>query len=195
VEIILEPADKSRWLPLRANQTFPAKIQTIQRKGDTPLPPDRLILSIGPALAPKLPAMKPGDTLTISTQLTPSLEQVRTAVGGHPILLKQGKCRTLPAGELYNDRHPRTALGWNKKFMYWCVVDGRRPDLSRGMTLTELSDLMLRLGCTEALNFDGGGSSTFWLSGQILNAPSDHRERSVANGLILLRKPQPPKAK
>ena len=190
-EIILEPVDKTHWLPLRPNQTFPAKIQTLRKEGNTALAPARLILSIGPALASKIPALKPGDVLTISTQLTPSLDQVTTALGGHPILLRQGKRQPLPTDGLYTLRHPRTAIGWNKEFIFWCVVDGRQTGLSRGMTLPELTDFLIRLGCTEALNLDGGGSSTFWLGGQILNAPSDGQERPVANTLILLRKPAP----
>ena len=56
------------------------------------------------------------------------------------------------------------------------------------MTLAEVAEFMLELGCSEAMNLDGGGSSTFWLDGEIMNSPSDKRERSIANGLILVQK-------
>ena len=58
---------------------------------------------------------------------------------------------------------------------------------SLGMTFPELAALMRQLGCTEAMNLDGGGSSTFWLQGETLNFPSDFLERRVANSLVILR--------
>lgn len=65
---------------------------------------------------------------------------------------------------------------------------GRQKGLSDGMTFHELAELARRLGCTEALNLDGGGSSTLWLGGQVMNSPSDGRERLVANALLLVEK-------
>jgi exopolysaccharide biosynthesis protein len=54
------------------------------------------------------------------------------------------------------------------------------------MNYAELTALMRRLGCTEAMNLDGGGSSTLWLGGDVMNSPSDGRERLVANSLIVV---------
>jgi hypothetical protein len=51
---------------------------------------------------------------------------------------------------------------------------------------------MIGLGCKEAVNFDGGGSSMFWCNGRIVNSPCDKREREIANALIVLRKPGEP---
>ena len=48
---------------------------------------------------------------------------------------------------------------------------------------------MLRLGCTEAMNLDGGGSSTLWADGTVRNSPCDGQERPIANGLVVLRIP------
>ena len=55
-----------------------------------------------------------------------------------------------------------------------------------------LAALLQRYGCTQALNLDGGGSSTFWLEGAVRNSPSGRRERPLANALIFLRPPPPP---
>ena len=64
------------------------------------------------------------------------------------------------------------------------VVDGRSNN-SAGLTLTELATYMLRLGAREAVNFDGGGSSVMAINGQVVNKPSDGRERTVSVGLGL----------
>ena len=69
--------------------------------------------------------------------------------------------------------------------MILAVVDGRQKKLSIGMRMDELAELMKRLGCTKAMNLDGGGSSTMWYAGKVRNSPSDGRERSLANALIL----------
>jgi len=56
------------------------------------------------------------------------------------------------------------------------------------MTFPELAGLMEEIGCTDAVNLDGGGSSTMWLGGRVMNQPSDGRERPVANSLIVVHK-------
>ena len=55
------------------------------------------------------------------------------------------------------------------------------------MTYPEMAALVKEYGCTEAVELDGGGSSTIWAMGKILNSPSDGRPRAIANGLILFR--------
>jgi exopolysaccharide biosynthesis protein len=127
---------------------------------------------------------------------------VRTAIGGGPALLRAGKIVPIKrpdkaaASLAYSERslferHPRSALAWNDKYFFFIEVDGRQKNLSMGMTLPELSDYMLKLGCTDALNLDGGGSSTFWLEGRVLNSPSDKRERSLANAVMIVQKNRP----
>jgi hypothetical protein len=90
--------------------------------------------------------------------------------------------------------HPRTAVGYSKngKYLYIVVVDGRQPFYSQGITLAELADLMIDLGAHDAMNLDGGGSSTLVIRGgdgqpRVLNSPIDlyipGRERPVGNHL------------
>ena len=86
------------------------------------------------------------------------------------------------------ERHPRTAVGWDDRFYYLVEVDGRQKNLSVGMTLNELADFMIGLGCKEVMNFDGGGSAMIWFDGRIVNSPCDKREREVANALLVLKK-------
>jgi exopolysaccharide biosynthesis protein len=59
------------------------------------------------------------------------------------------------------------------------------------MTLAELSDFLIGLGCQEAINLDGGGSTELILGDQILNSPCYGRERSTASGLLVVRVPVP----
>jgi hypothetical protein len=85
---------------------------------------------------------------------------VREAIGGFPMLVRDGQ--TDITGNLspyLRLRHPRTAVCYSSTSVFFAVVDGRQPGLSVGMTLEELAELMLSLGCEEAMNTDGGGSS------------------------------------
>jgi exopolysaccharide biosynthesis protein len=112
-----------------------------------------------------------------------------------PLLTEHGKKSVLPATSLAASRHPRTAIGIrNKRKVVLITVDGRAIE-SAGMTLDELADVFLILKCREAVNLDGGGSTTMWIKGKpfngVVNMPSDNRkfdhegERPVANVLII----------
>ncbi len=83
-------------------------------------------------------------------------------------------------------RHPRTAVGFNADEILLVTVDGRQKDWSVGMTMVELARLMAELGCTEALNLDGGGSTTAWVDGEVVNRPSDGGQRRIANALLVI---------
>jgi exopolysaccharide biosynthesis protein len=88
-------------------------------------------------------------------------------------------------------RHPRTALGWNKDYLFMVEVDGRQSNLSVGMTFPELAAYLVKLGCVQAMNLDGGGSATLWALGAVRNSPSEGDERPSANALVLVKKKQP----
>jgi hypothetical protein len=66
------------------------------------------------------------------------------------------------------------------------TVDGRQPKWSVGMTLGQFASLFRSLGATWALNLDGGGSSTTWANGRVVNRPSDGYERAVSSALLVL---------
>ncbi len=118
---------------------------------------------------------------------------VRTAVGGEPELVRNGAFSTRTDSHGLNadtpfarSRHPRTAAGMTKNgSLVLLVVDGRQAT-SRGATLKEIAQIMLDLGCTEALNLDGGGSSTLIARDLVVNSPSDGQQRMVASGLVVL---------
>lgn len=83
--------------------------------------------------------------------------------------------------------NPRTAIGMIAPNHYvFVVVDGRKEGYSRGMTLTELAQVMSDLGATEAYNLDGGGSSTMYFMGRVVNNPlGKNQERGVSDILYI----------
>ncbi|HEY9723756.1 MAG TPA: phosphodiester glycosidase family protein [Oscillatoriaceae cyanobacterium] len=115
-------------------------------------------------------------------------DDVVAAVGGGPTLLHDGRFQTPQthyAPDIVFGRAPRTAIGITGDGHYLMVcVDGRRPGYSVGATIKELAATLRSLGAKEALNLDGGGSTTMWLRGHVLNRPSDGSERSVSTALL-----------
>ncbi|HEY4415797.1 MAG TPA: phosphodiester glycosidase family protein [Verrucomicrobiae bacterium] len=108
-------------------------------------------------------------------------------ISGNTLLLKDG-VDVAPAAKV---RHPRTVVGLDATGtkLTILVVDGRKPGIAVGMSYHELAQEMLQLGCRQALNLDGGGSSVMAIrvpgadTMKILNVPTDGRERAVANTL------------
>ena len=81
---------------------------------------------------------------------------------------------------------PRTAVGViDENHLVFVVVDGRQSGYSEGVTLTELADIMVDLGATTAYNLDGGGSSTMYFDGEVINSPSNGGERATSDILYI----------
>jgi hypothetical protein len=112
---------------------------------------------------------------------------LREVVAGNTLLVRSG----VALSQTNQVRHPRTVVGLDKKreHLVLLVVDGRKPGVAVGMSYEELAGEMIRLGCHDALNLDGGGSSVMAVREsatngfKILNQPTDGRERPVANVL------------
>jgi len=199
-DIVLERDGDSPWLPLQVNQTYRARVREIRTNGNTRLVPDAMVLSMTPQLLASRPELAPGSVLKISTGTAPELKGVRAAIGGGPALIENGTssftAKSAPPGasdwtqRSKYERHPRAAVGWSATHIYLLVVDGRQSG-SVGIKLADLADYMLRLGCTEAMNLDGGKSAQMWLSGEIVNEPCQG-EDTVANSLIVVRRPKNP---
>lgn len=184
-ELVLERNGTNDWLPLRIGQTYSARVREVRPTGDSPVAADTMVLSLGRPLEARAQGVAPGAVLKISTATLPNLKGARMAIGGGPPIVRDGK--DIARTEIYV-RHPRAAIGWNDDYFFLVEVDGRQRRLSVGMTLPELADYMIKLGCKEALNLDGGGSATFWVYGQLMNSPSEGRERAMANSLVLIQK-------
>jgi len=126
------------------------------------------------------------NSVTIERLTSPSTDALEV-IAGNTILVRDSK--VVP--HQTKVRHPRTAVGLDAtgNKLIFLVNDGRKPGVAVGLSYDELGAEMVRLGCTEALNLDGGGSSVMAVRPlntekfQILNAPTDGRERAVANVL------------
>lgn len=138
-----------------------------------------------------------GDTVKMLLKLNPFYQNIRSLTGGWPLLVNKGEniIRLNPETEgvidrFSNNRHPRTGIGFSadSTIIYFVTVDGRQKH-SRGMTLEEFSDLMIREGVYYGLNLDGGGSTVMIINNEIVNSPSDiEGERKVGNCLLLIKR-------
>jgi exopolysaccharide biosynthesis protein len=195
-EFILAKSTEGPWLPLRIGRTYTARVREIRESGDTPLASNIMVLSLGPACSRRQASrLQVGDVLRISTASQPALHGIKTAIGGGPILIRDGDRQRIKESDSLSyqvstmfEQHPRAAIGWNDKFLFLVEVDGRQKHLSIGMTLDDLTKFLVKLGCTDAMNFDGGGSATLWFDGQVRNSPCDRMEREIANCLVIVRK-------
>ena len=128
----------------------------------------------------------------------PSRHSPALLIGGWPRILQDGRIVASDAptveGTISRNaemRHPRTSIGFSRdsSTLYLLTVDGRSEN-SGGMTLVELATMMRKLGAWQAMNFDGGGSTTMVIDGGVVNKPSDTTgEREVGNVLAVIKKP------
>ncbi|MEO8403837.1 MAG: phosphodiester glycosidase family protein [Chitinophagaceae bacterium] len=99
-----------------------------------------------------------------------------------PLLLQHGHYEKLDTGSMYEMRHPRSAIAIKGNFLWMITVDGRNQH-SAGMTLYELASFLKWMGADEAINLDGGGSTTLWIQSEpdgIVNYPSDNKKMDPA---------------
>ena len=113
-----------------------------------------------------------------------------------PVLVENGEAAELPLKSFYvncNEGYyePRTAIGQKGPLHYVViVVDGRRDGYSTGASIPQLQRLFLEEGVEFAFNLDGGGSTTLYFLGEVINMPSGGKERSVSDVLMFMANPQ-----
>jgi hypothetical protein len=106
--------------------------------------------------------------------------KMETAVGGGPVLLQNGEVKITNneelkfSGKAIDDKHPRTAMGYTKDGkLIILMFQGRSPGIAEGASLKQQAKVFQSLGCWEALNLDGGGSSCLLINGKETIKPSD----------------------
>ena len=100
-----------------------------------------------------------------------------------PVLIKNGIAVASVNDGLQRSAvdNPRSGFGWVSDFHYMFVTVDGRSDISQGVDIEEFADIMMLLDCTEAYNFDGGGSATMYFDGNVINVPSQGEEREVGD--------------
>ncbi|NLM39329.1 MAG: phosphodiester glycosidase family protein [Firmicutes bacterium] len=163
-------------------------------QGNADIPENGLVLSGHGAARDFLATLQVGDAVEVQLALEPDwfalgVEQI---IGGGPRLVRDGIVHITGETELFQPdvlvgRAPRTALGFTADHKLLLVtVNGRQPGISVGMTLAELAELMIELGAVQAMNLDGGGSTTMVIRDRVLNLPSDGIERAVSNAIVVI---------
>ena len=96
--------------------------------------------------------------------------------------------------DITDGRHPRSAIGVSDRDLYLVCCDGRRSGVDAGLTLDELAAFMLALGCRDAMNLDGGGSTTLVHRGHLLNRPYSEQDqpapasRPIVSAIVVERR-------
>ena len=218
VEVLVTPGDPTAEMPLQARTTsqflrqFDLQV-AINGDGFTPWY-DNTILNYYPHTGDPVDvigfAASQGKAYSIDTDDEPTLYisnrnraslhnpigRMESAISGNELLLDKGVVRPAPGGEV----QPRTAIGISKtgKKLILVVVDGRQAGYSQGATLEELAQILKDFGAHQAINLDGGGSSTLVAQGtfgrpRVLNSPVNHglpgRQRPVGNHLGIYANP------
>ena len=139
---------------------------------------------------------EPGNIAT--EQTWPKRLSETSIVTSGPILIVDGKDARLDENSFNRNRHPRSAAGTAGKKVYLVTVDGRNAENAQGVSLWEFTKIMRWLGAENAINMDGGGSTTLYVEGEngngIVNHPSDNKkfdregERHVVNSLLFIAK-------
>lgn len=167
-------------------------VAPVKNNGNMSIPENGFVLSGTGFTADIIAKMKAGEEF----EVTPTIyfdNVIKTDItemcGGCPMLLQNGKIlETQGLLDHLPNREPRTAIGYNSDGtqIILLVVDGRQPGVSVGVPSKDLAAIMHNLGCVEALNFDGGGSSTLYVKELgVRNIPSEGNLRAVKNGLFI----------
>lgn len=133
-----------------------------------------------------------GTALTAQLGTNPAWPDLRHAIGGGPRLVQDGRVHITAASERFRadvcaSTRSRTAVGITRegRLLLVAVEAAAGNGACEGMTLEELAAAMIKLGAWQAMNLDGGGSTTFVADGRLLNSPDDGAARRVSNALLV----------
>jgi hypothetical protein len=191
-EIIVEGVN----FPLRPDKWLVGKITAIRTSFfslDNPIPPNGFVLAAcAGAESEIVPHAVVGDEIAVRFDMTNRLVNLQTMVTGNVWIVKDGV--PFHTGDLV--RHPRTVIAWSGTRHWFVTFDGRQPGYAVGQTTAEQADFLINhLGVENAINLDGGGSTTMVVNGAVVNCPSDGAstpctgsERADPNAMLLIKR-------
>ena len=173
--------------PLGAHGNWTAKVTGNFNAGkiETDDLAELVLVAAGDESKALLANLKEGAEVVFKMEVPEAGQPVQQCVGGNFVLLKNGDLPFAPGGA-DKARHPRTTIGFNDDEIMMMTVDGRQPGWSIGMRYEDLAVFMKEFGMKEALNLDGGGSTTAIVRDVVENRPSDGGLRRNANGVIVV---------
>jgi len=151
--------------------------------------PENGYVIVGPKS--KLSALFGAPVVDTEISLSPKWENVRHIISGGPYLVKNGEVFVdMSAQKLQSigGRNPRTAIGYTKDNDLILITADGREGSSVGLTLTELAYFMKSLGCVNAINLDGGGSTVMYVNGAIVNRPHQTGGIALSNAVVISKK-------
>ncbi|MBQ7257435.1 MAG: phosphodiester glycosidase family protein [Abditibacteriota bacterium] len=189
-DVVLNPVFGQRITP---NSQITYQVEKLLPNSiNNPIEPGKVLLSSSLSTCPILEYLQIGDIITLDVRMTTKepFENIVFATGGGPMLVQNGSVNITSKAENFKadiavGKAPRTAVGLseNGKELILVTVDGRTKE-STGMTLETLAKFMQNMGAYNAMNLDGGGSTTMSVLGLVMNYPSGIVERNVANALL-----------
>ncbi|KGX85158.1 phosphodiester glycosidase family protein [Pontibacillus marinus] len=198
IEITVENADKSLDSDnIKFGDLITGEITDIREYGEegrTKIPDDGFVLSIqGGQLAEQFKYTEVGEDITLRVDIDDKWKDTKFMMASGPMLVNNGEVDLTIDKDSYraDTRHPRTAVGTNKdgSKVYFITVDGRQNGFSDGMTLSEFANYIESKGIYDAINLDGGGSTTMAarqpgdMYPTVLNSPSGGTQRAVSTTL------------
>lgn len=163
--------------------------ETRAEGGNTPIPEGKVVLSARGTYKDLLLSLAPQQEVFVELEFNEFWEDVEFAIAGNYLLLKDGEIQDVSGTE----RSPRTVIGIKPDGnIVFYTIDGRMSNYSVGATYKQAATIMKDLGCVDAINLDGGGSTTFALrklgetDAKMINRSADVYARAVANGALLV---------
>ena len=149
------------------------------------IPKDGYVISAMPETVADL---KKGDIISAEYKINPEWKDMQHVISGGPYLIKEGnifvdvKSQRLTG---ITGRNPRTAIGYTADNHLILITADGREGASVGLTLNELAGLMKQLGCVNAMNLDGGGSTVMYVNGQVVNRPAVQGGIPLSHTLVI----------
>ncbi|ARU40339.1 hypothetical protein CCB80_03970 [Armatimonadetes bacterium Uphvl-Ar1] len=171
---------------LTTNREFRLTIKSIKStQSKAQIPNGEWVLTMPTARFENLTKPQIGDLVSIKVNIAGlDPNKMTNVIGGGPDLVVNGNPQSFPTTDSFAEtKHPRSAIGSTTDGKIWLVVvDGRQPQ-SVGIKLNDLATKLRDWGCTQAMNLDGGGSSSINFFQTVLNKPSAGSERAIANAV------------